>query len=550
MSAKQIKFGEDAQRAVLRGINTLADSVKVTLGPKGRNVMLDKGYGGPTITNDGVSIAKEIELKDKFENMGAALIKEVAEKTNDAAGDGTTTATLLAQSIVNEGVKNIVAGSNPVGIRHGIELAVDAVVKNLEANAHKVEGKNDIAKVASISAGDEEIGQMIAEIMDQVGKDAPVTAEEGQTLGLEKDVVEGMQFDQGFISQYMMTDAQRQEAVIDDPYILITDRKISAIADILPLLESLAQAGKKSLVIIAEDIDGEALATLVVNKLRGVLNVLGIKAPGFGDRRKEMLQDIAILTGGSVVSEDLGIEWKNVTIDMLGKARKVLADKDNSTIIEGKGSQADISARVKQIKAQVEKSTSDYDKEKLEERIAKLSGGVGIIKVGAATEVEQKEKQHRVEDAILAAKAAALEGGIVAGGGIALVDSIKAVDELKLTGDEAIGVAIIKRALEAPLRQIATNAGKDGSIILEEVRRREKGIGYNARTDVYEDMIKAGVIDPLKVTKSALRNAASAAAMILTMEAAVAEIPEHKESAPAMPQGGMGGMGGGMDMDY
>jgi len=550
MSAKQIKFGEDAQRSVLRGINTLADSVKVTLGPKGRNVMLDKGYGGPTITNDGVSIAKEIELKDKFENMGAALIKEVAEKTNDAAGDGTTTATLLAQSIVNEGVKNIVAGSNPVSIRHGIELAVDAVVKNLEANAHKVEGKNDIAKVASISAGDEEIGQMIAEIMDQVGKEAPVTAEEGQTLGLEKDVVEGMQFDQGFISQYMMTDAQRQEAAVDDPYILITDRKISAIADILPLLESLAQAGKKSLVIIAEDIDGEALATLVVNKLRGVLNVLGIKAPGFGDRRKEMLQDIAVLTGGQVVSEDLGIEWKNVTIDMLGKARKVLSDKDNSTIIEGKGSQADIQARVKQIKAQVEKSTSDYDKEKLEERIAKLSGGVGIIKVGAATEVEQKEKQHRVEDAILAAKAAALEGGIVAGGGIALVDSIKAVDELKLMGDEAIGVAIIKRALEAPLRQIATNAGKDGSIILEEVRRREKGIGYNARTDVYEDMIKAGVIDPLKVTKSALRNAASAAAMILTMEAAVAEIPEHKESAPAMPQGGMGGMGGGMDMDY
>jgi len=550
MSAKQIKFGEDAQRSVLRGINTLADSVKVTLGPKGRNVMLDKGYGGQTITNDGVSIAKEIELKDKFENMGAALIKEVAEKTNDAAGDGTTTATLLAQSIVNEGVKNIVAGSNPVSIRHGIELAVDAVVKNLEANAHKVEGKNDIAKVASISAGDEEIGQMIAEIMDQVGKEAPVTAEEGQTLGLEKDVVEGMQFDQGFISQYMMTDAQRQEAAVDDHYILITDRKISAIADILPLLESLAQAGKKSLVIIAEDIDGEALATLVVNKLRGVLNVLGIKAPGFGDRRKEMLQDIAVLTGGQVVSEDLGIEWKNVTIDMLGKARKVLSDKDNSTIIEGKGSQADIQARVKQIKAQVEKSTSDYDKEKLEERIAKLSGGVGIIKVGAATEVEQKEKQHRVEDAILAAKAAALEGGIVAGGGIALVDSIKAVDELKLMGDETIGVAIIKRTLEAPLRQIATNAGKDGSIILEEVRRREKGIGYNARTDVYEDMIKAGVIDPLKVTKSALRNAASAAAMILTMEAAVAEIPEHKESAPAMPQGGMGGMGGGMDMDY
>ena len=526
MSAKQIKFGADAQQIIAKGVNILAESIKVTLGPKGRNVMLDKGFGGPTITNDGVTIAKEIELENKFENMGAQLIKEVAEKTNDAAGDGTTTATILAQAIVNEGMKNIVAGANPMGIKRGIELAIENVVKNLEANAHKVEGKQDIAKVASISAGDEEIGAMVADIMDKVGKEAPVTAEEGQTLGLEKEIVEGMQFDQGYVAPYMMTDAARQEAAIENPYILITDRKISAIADILSLLENMANSGKKDLVIIAEDIEGEALATLVVNKLRGVLNVLGAKAPGFGDRRKEMLQDIAVLTGGQVISDDLGIEWKSVAIDMLGKARKVISDKDNTTIIEGKGSESDIQSRIKQIKAQIEKTSSDYDKEKLEERAAKLSGGVGIIKVGAATEVEQKEKQHRVEDAILAAKAAANEGGIVAGGGVALVDSIRVIENLTLIGDEKVGVQIIKKALEAPIRQIAQNAGKDGGVVLEKIRNMEKGVGYNAETDEFEDMIKAGVIDPLKVTKSALQNAASAAAMILTMEAAVAEIPE------------------------
>lgn len=546
MSAKQIKFGADAQQIVARGVNILAESVKVTLGPKGRNVMLDKGFGGPTITNDGVTIAKEIELENKYENMGAQLIKEVAEKTNDAAGDGTTTATILAQAIVGEGMKNIAAGANPIGIRRGIELAVENVVKNLEANAQKVEGKQDIAKVASISAGDEEIGAMIADIMDKIGKEAPLTAEEGQTLGLEKEIVEGMQFDQGFVAPYMMTDPARQEAIIENPYILITDRKISAIADILPLLEGLANSGKKDLVIIAEDIEGEALATLVVNKLRGVLNVLGIKAPGFGDRRKEMLQDIAVLTGGQVVSDDLGIDWKSVTVDMLGKSRKVISDKDNSTIIEGKGSESDIQSRIKQIKSQIEKTSSDYDQEKLEERAAKLSGGVGVIKVGAATEVEQKEKQHRVEDAILAAKAAANEGGIVAGGGVALVDSIKVVEGLTLTGDEKVGSQIIKKALEAPIRQIAANAGKDGGVILEKIRNMDKGIGYNAATDTFEDMIKAGVIDPLKVTKSALQNAASAAAMILTMEAAVAELPEKPavagaQSAPSMP--GMGDMG-------
>jgi chaperonin GroEL len=544
MSAKQIKFSEDARQSLQRGVNILADSVKVTLGPKGRNVVLDKGFGGPTITNDGVTIAKEIELEDKFENMGAQLVKEVAEKTNDVAGDGTTTATLLAQALVNEGMKNIVAGANPMGVRKGLEKALKAVVANLEANAQKVEGKQDIAKVASISAGDPEIGQMIAEIMDQVGKEAPITAEVGQTTGLVKEVVEGMQFDQGYISAYLMTDQNRQEAVLDNPYILITDRKISAIADILPLLESLSQSGKKDLVIIAEDVDGEALATLILNKIRGVLNVLAVKAPGFGDRRKEMLADIAVLTGGSVISDDLGTDWKNVTVEMLGQARKVMADKENTTIIEGKGSQKEIKARVTQIKAQIDKTNSKYDKEKLVERVAKLAGGVGVIKVGAATEVEQKEKQHRVEDAILAAKAAANEGGIVAGGGVALIDSIPVVDELKLTGDELVGAQIVRRALEAPIRQIAFNAGEDSGVVLEKVRHLAKGMGYNAATDEFVDMVKAGVIDPLKVTKSAIENAVSAAAMILTMEAAITDAPtKEKPAMPGMP-GGMPDMSG------
>lgn len=542
MPAKQIKFSQDARQSLQRGVNILADSVKVTLGPKGRNVVLDKGYGGPTITNDGVTIAKEVELEDKFENMGAQLVKEVAEKTNDVAGDGTTTATLLAQTLVNEGMKNIVAGANPMGIRKGLQAALAAVVTNLEANAQKVEGKQDIAKVASISAGDPVIGQMIAEIMDQVGKEAPITAEAGQTTGLIKEVVEGMQFSQGYISAYFMTDQNRQEASIDNPAILITDRKISAIADILPLLESLSKSGRKDLVIIAEDIDGEALATLILNKLRGVLNVLAVKAPGFGDVRKNMLTDIAILTGGQVVSDDLGTDWKNVTTEMLGQARKVTSSKDDTTIIEGKGSEKAIKERVKQIKAQLEKA-SKYDKEKLEERIAKLSGGVGIIKVGAATEVEQKEKQYRVEDAILAAKAAANQGGIVAGGGVALIDSIGSVDELKLEGDELLGAQILRRSLEAPIRQIALNAGEDSGVVLEKVRHMAKGMGYNAATNEFVDMIKAGVIDPLKVTKSAIENAVSAAAMILTMEAAITDAPKSKEDTSVMP-GGMPDMSG------
>lgn len=535
MSAKQIKFSEDARVALQKGVNALANSVKITLGPKGRNVVLDKGYGGPMITNDGVTIAKEIELEDKFENMGAQIVKEVAEKTNDAAGDGTTTATILAQAIVNEGMKNIAAGANPMDLKKGIEKASQVVIRNIEAGAKKVEGKADIAKVASISAGDETIGEMIAEIMDQVGKEAPITAEEGQTLGLEKDVVEGMQFSEGFISQYMMTDPTRQEASIENPQILITDKKISAINDILPILEQMAQGGKKDLVIIAEDIDGEALATLILNKVRGVLNVIGIKAPGFGDSRKEMLQDIAILTGAQVVSDDLGIDWKNVKVEMLGSARRIVADKDSTTVIEGKGDAKNIKSRVAQVKVQIEKSTSSYDKEKLEERVAKLSGGVGVIKVGAATEVEQKERQHRVEDAILAAKAAANEGGIVAGGGVALIDSIAEIDKIKAEGDEAVGVSILRKALEYPMRQIAQNAGKDSGVILEKVRTLEMGKGYDAREDQFVDMIKAGIIDPLKVTKSALQNAVSAATMILTMEAAITDLPTKKDDSAMAP---------------
>lgn len=532
MSAKAILFSEESRQALRRGVNTLADSVKITLGPKGRNVVLDKGFGSPVITNDGVTIAKEIELENKFENLGVQIVKEVAEKTNDVAGDGTTTATLLAQWIINDGIKNIAAGANPMEVRRGIEKGVEAVVKTLKAAAKPIAGKAEIAQVATISANDLEIGGIIAEVMDLVGRDGAITVEESQTLGMEKEVVEGMQFDEGFISQYMMTDAARQESVIESPFILITDKKISAIADILPILENLAQSGKKDLVIIAEDVEGEALATLVVNKLRGVLNVLAIKAPGFGDRRKDMLQDIAVLTGGQVVSEDLGIEMKNVTADMLGRARKLIADKDKTTIIEGKGKESDVKARIAQIKAQIEKTTSDFDREKLQERLAKLSGGVGIIKVGAATEVEQKEKQHRVEDAVSATKAA-VEEGIVAGGGVALVDAISALTSLQLTADEQIGVVILRRALEEPLRQIAANAGKDGGVVVEQVRRMEKGIGYDASNDRFIDMIKAGVIDPLKVTRSALQNAASAAAMLLTTEAAVVEKPKKEEAPPA-----------------
>jgi len=544
---KQIKFSEDARRALQKGVNILANSVKVTLGPKGRNVILDKDFGSPIITNDGVTIAKEIELKEKFANMGAQMVKEVATKTNDVAGDGTTTATLLAQHIINEGLKNIAAGANPMAIRRGIEKATQAVIKSLKSLSQEVSGKAEISQVASISANDKEIGNLIAEVMDLVGRDGVITVEESKTLGLEKEVVEGLQFDQGYVSAYMMTDATRQQAVIENPYILITDKKISAISDILPLLEAMTQTGKKDLVIIADDIDGEALATLVLNKLRGILNVVATKAPGFGDRRKELLEDIAIVTGGQVISEDTGIDFKNVNLEMLGTARKVMADKDNTTIIEGKGKDKDIKARVAQIKIQMEKVDSDFDREKLEERLAKLSGGVGVIKVGAATEVEQKEKQHRVEDAVSATRAA-VEEGIVAGGGVALIDSLKSLADLVLPDDEQIGVEIMKKALEQPIRQIAENAGQNGGVIIEAIRKMEPGIGYNATTGEFVNMIKSGIIDPFKVTRAALQNAASSGAMLLTTEAAIAELPkDDKDMMPemgAMPSmDGMGGMG-------
>lgn len=545
--AKQIEFSEEARMNLKRGINTLADAVKVTLGPKGRNVVLDKGFGGPTITNDGVTIAKEIDLENKFENMGAQLVKEVATKTNDAAGDGTTTATILAQAIINEGLKVVAAGSNPMAIRRGIEKGTTAAVEALKKQGKKI-GEDEVNQVAKISANDEEIGNLIAGVIKTVGHDGVITVEESKTMGLEKEVVEGMQFDQGYVSPYMVTDTTKMEAAIDNPYILITDKKISAIAEILPILEAISQTGKKDIVIISEDIDGEALATLLLNKLRGILNVLAVKAPGFGDRRKEMLTDIAILTGGQVISEELGIKLENATIAMLGEARKVVSDKDRTTIIDGKGEKKEINERVNQIRAQIAKTTSDYDKEKLQERLAKLAGGVGVIKVGAATEVEQKEKQHRVEDAVSATKAA-LEEGIVSGGGVALVDVIPSLDNLKLAEDEMIGVGILRKALEAPMRQIALNAGKDGSVIIEEVKKLDKGQGYDAACDKYVDMIKEGIIDPLKVTRSALQNAASVAAMVLTTEAIVTDLPEKHDHAvgSGMPGGMPGGMGG---LDY
>lgn len=539
--AKQIQFSEEARAGLKKGVNILADAVKVTLGPKGRNVVLDKGFGSPTITNDGVTIAKEIELENKFENMGAQLVKEVAEKTNDVAGDGTTTATILAQAMVNEGLKNVTAGANPIALRRGLEKASRVVTKALQASAETVSGHEKIAQVASISADSPEVGKLIADIIDEVGRDGVITVEESQTLGLDKEVVDGMQFDQGYVSPYMMTDTGRQEAAMADPFILLTDKKISSAQDVVPILEKVAQLGKKDLVIIAEDVDGEALTTLVLNKLRGVFNALAIKAPGFGDRRKEMLQDIATLTGAEVISDETGVTWENVTVEMLGKARKVVADKDKCTIVDGAGDEAKIKARVASIRTQVEKSDSDFDREKLQERLAKLAGGVGVIKVGAATEVELKEKKHRIEDAVSATKAA-LEEGIVSGGGVALIDVIRALDELKNLEEEEekVGVAILRKALEMPIRQIAVNAGKDGSVIIEEIRRKEKGVGYDAAKDRYVDMIKAGIIDPLKVTRSALQNAVSVAAMILTTEAVVTDLPEKKEPMPPMPGGDMG----------
>ena len=531
--AKEIKFSEDARKGLIKGINTLADTVKVTLGPKGRNVILDKEYGTPLITNDGVTIAREIECEDKFENMGAQLLKEVATKTNDVAGDGTTTATLLAQAIIREGMRNLAAGANPMVLQKGIAKAVEKAVEEIKKFSTEVSSKEAIEQVASISAANEQVGKLISEAMEKVGNDGVITVEESKSMGTSLDVVEGMQFDRGYLSPYMVTDSDKMVAELEDPYILITDKKISNIQEILPLLEQVLQASKP-LLIIADDIDGEALATLVVNSLRGTLNVVGVKAPGYGDRRKEMLQDIAILTGGQVVSSDLGQDLKDATIDMLGSASKVRVEKDLTVIVNGAGEKSELENRINHIKNQIEESDSEFDKEKLQERLAKLSGGVAVIQVGAATEVELKERKLRIEDA-LAATRAAVEEGIVAGGGTVLIDSIDAVAKVvdELEGDEKTGANIILKALEEPLRQIAENAGLEGSVIVEQVKTKEAGIGFDAYKSEYVDMKKAGIVDPTKVTRSALQNAASVASMILTTEAAVANI---KEEAPAMPQ--------------
>ena len=537
--AKQLKYGEEARKALESGLNQLADTVKITLGPKGRNVVLEKKFGAPLITNDGVTIAKEIELEDPFENMGAQLVKEVATKTNDVAGDGTTTATLLAQAMVHEGLRNVAAGANPMGIRRGIEAAVNEAVDGLKAHSKKVETKQEIAQVASISASDKRIGELIADAMEKVGNDGVITVEEGKTMKTELSVVEGMQFDRGYCSAYMVTDTDKMEAVLDDPYILITEKKISNIQDILPILEPIAQSGKK-LLIIAEDVEGDALANLILNKLRGVLNSVAVKAPGFGDRRKAMLQDIAILTGGQVVSDELGMDLKDTTIDMLGTARQVKVNKENTVIVGGAGDPREIQNRVKSIKAQIEETTSDYDKEKLQERLAKLAGGVALISVGAATEVEMKEAKMRIEDA-LAATRAAVEEGIVAGGGVALLNVTKQVEALKArtTGDEKTGVDIVLRTLEAPMRQIAKNAGEEGSVIVENIKRSKKiGYGFDAADNTYGDMLHKGIIDPTKVTRCALQNAASVAAMVLTTESLVCDIPKPEPAAPAPGMGG------------
>ncbi|MBD5153376.1 MAG: chaperonin GroEL [Oscillibacter sp.] len=540
--AKLIKRGEEARKALEIGVNQLADTVKVTLGPKGRNVVLDKKFGAPLITNDGVTIAKEIELDDPFENMGAQLVKEVSTKTNDVAGDGTTTATLLAQAIVGEGLKNLAAGANPIVMKKGIAKAVEAAVASVKENSQKVNGTDDIARVGAVSSGDAEIGKLIAEAMEKVSADGVITIEESKTSETYSEVVEGMMFDRGYISPYMATDMEKMEAVVDDAYILITDKKISVIADILPLLEQMVQSGKK-MVIIAEDVEGEALSTLLVNRLRGTLNVVCVKAPGFGDRRKEMLQDIAILTGGQVISEELGYELKTADLSMLGRARQVKVTKENTVIVDGAGDSQAIKDRVAQIRSQIGVTTSDYDKEKLQERLAKMAGGVAVIKVGAATETEMKEKKLRIEDALNATKAA-VEEGIVSGGGTVFVNAIPAVEKLveELDGDEKTGARIIAKALEAPIRQIAANAGLDGSVVLENVKKAAKGTGFDAYKEEYVDMIAAGIVDPAKVTRSALENAASVAAMVLTTESLVADKPEPP--APPAPGGdmGMGGM--------
>lgn len=537
--AKDLRYAEEARRSLEVGVNKLADTVKITLGPKGRNVVLDKKFGSPMITNDGVTIAKEIELEDRFENMGAQLVKEVATKTNDVAGDGTTTATLLAQAIIREGHKNIAAGANPMILRKGIMQAVEEAVKSVQDSAKKISGKKDITRVAAISADDSYVGELIADAMEKVTADGVITVEESKTMGTELEVVEGMQFDRGYVSAYMVTDTDKMEAVMDEPYILITDKKISAIQDLLPILEKVVQTGKR-LVIIAEDVEGEALSTLVVNKLRGTFTCVAVKAPGFGDRRKAMLQDIAVLTGGEVITDELGLDLKETTLEQLGRARQVKVQKENTIIVDGAGADEEIKARVASIRSQIEETSSDFDREKLQERLAKLSGGVAVIKVGAATETEMKEKKLRIEDA-LAATRAAVEEGIVPGGGTAFINALPSVEALlaSTSGDVKTGVRIVLKALEEPVRQIAANAGLDGSVICEKVKNSEPGIGFDALNEVYVDMMESGIVDPAKVTRSALQNAASIASILLTTEAVVADIPEPE---PAMPAGGPGGM--------
>ncbi len=539
--AKQIIFGEEARHSLKKGVDTLAHAVRVTLGPKGHCVALDKKWGAPSVIDDGVTIAKDIELANPFENMGAQLVKEAATKTNDACGDGTTTSTILAHAIVTGGFKNIAAGAEPMALKKGIEKATQAIVEELKKRSTEVKGKEQIAQVATITAKDKKIGNLIAEVMEKVGKDGVITVEESKGIEYEIEYVEGMQFDRGYISPYFITNAEKMQAAIEDPYILITDKKISAVADLLPALEKILQVSK-NLLVVAEDVDGEALATLVVNKLRGTINVVAVKAPGFGDRRKEMLNDMAVVTGGKVISEEIGRKLDSVTVEDLGRARRATIDKDNTTIVEGKGSEEAIKARIKQIKAQIEETTSDYDRDKLQERQAKLAGGVAVIKVGAATEVELKERKHRVEDALSATRAA-VEEGILPGGGLGLLGSLPALDKLKISGDEATGVDIVRKAVEEPIRWIAINAGRDGSVVADMVKKSPPGVGYDAEADEFGDMVKKGIIDPTKVVRSALQNAASVAAMVLITEALVSDIPE-KEKMPAMPGGGMGGMEG------
>ncbi len=542
--AKQFLFGEDARRALEKGAKTLADSVRITLGPKGRNVVLDKKFGSPTITNDGVTIAREIDVEEPFENMGAQFVKEVATKTNDIAGDGTTTATVLAQEIIHEGLRNVAAGANPIMVKRGIDKAVEKAVSEIKKLSKEVSDKESISNVASISAADREIGNIIADAMEKVGKDGVITVEESKTLGTTLEVVEGMQFDKGYVSPYMVTDAERMEAILDDPHILITDSKISNMKGLLPILEKVAQSGKP-LLIIAEDIEGEALATLVVNKIRGTLNCVSVKSPGFGDRRKEMLADIATVTGGQLISEEIGLKLENTELEMLGSAHQVKINKEETIIVGGKGDIKEIKKREAQIRTQIEETTSDYDREKLQERLAKIVGGVAVIKVGAATETELKEKKHRVEDALSATKAA-VEEGIIAGGGTVLVNIIPELEAMKLEGDQQIGAEIIIKSLEAPTKQIAMNAGYEGSVIVEKLKSKEKGIGFDVLTGKFTDMIKAGIVDPVKVTRSALQNAASIGGMILTTECLITDKPEEKKDMPAMPPGGgmPGGMGG------